>query len=1154
MPRLTKPAKGNMMYEDFYRSFTSALGFMEWGSGPRKLLSENIGAFRTLYLRDEKEFVDEALGQIEVLVNFMKTRDKKTGKTGIDIIKENYGGDFNDFAADLAVMNDELELGLDLPKLGINIIPKKVEEPKVEDVNKNPQVNAVNDAPIGVNEVNAVNNAANNNVVNNEQVNGEPQVNAVNNVPVNGEPQAVQPAGFKFGGKVTKMMFFDSINPIMTMMDLFDNVDEVQTAGLAVVGLAQSSKEKYDNVQLPEADVQGLSVAAKEFLDAMDRDIAADNRPDNSYIKRAKKAFRRHVEAGLNGDIQLMLEADDSILLYKSGTFNDYPLPNFNVAKQGEPLNLQRDEQKYEEFMAKYPFLEQFEDRQQYDETVKIPFLKAKKSGLVDEKLEREYKSKTLEHLKRQKVYFEQLQAIPVNEETLSIEPFAKLETGLTMDWKGERYGKMRGNQIEREIRALEHGWSPEDFQLFHDVDTMMKTLTTYKDTVDQKRPGMYDQVKRIYDDFNKAYIDTPADRRRVLGTLKPIYSEYKKHMLTPELKKKDVEYAHVSGIVGKYEDNYKRISKNDVSVVTLSADERFRQEMIKSLEDYMKELSAQHSVGSHTDTQEMRFLKGAVVNALTVLKDNRDKGIFEWDKYAEVFDRIEENAKIYREEKLKDYARKVRKENPVPDNATKEQKEEIEDRIREKLENWEPNTKMGVKRYKAALGLADDARLFAKKLRTGKVDREKLKEEFDAVKAAGHDIVWKADIRYRQGRPYNGGVWQLLNFCGKNPAYTPEHTFKANRMYDKEQFLNTFKPVQLDGISSDDFAVITYAKMHDTSFISQGWTDTKFPTKSPESTKELKLRQARTMYTLDMGISTPRAGMAENFLGDTLVPAKDFAKQAFEKYKSGDSKELVDIIATGIKEINGDCIKEDLMDSDNYGMQTEMLSKLIDFAQKDEKLYSDVMQKLDQETRLSVEDTIRLKGIQDKAFDAENKLKRADELGIKMTDKEKKACIKDIVRWDFVSTMHNRKRAEQRDNSKEFEDFQKNRKKLIKQTAKPNADITVHDTIVMEYKILEDVRKPVPHITRRLRTEKGNKMLEDAVKNISSNISSSDSPKKILESLKKNKEEFVRIHNKQRNKALEQKKATEAKAAPKNQTAPKAGANVNKKSVKGKN
>ena len=1143
MPKLTKPAKGNMFYEDFYRSLTSALGFLEWGSEPRKLLSENIGAFRTLYLRDEKEFVDEALGQIEVLVNFMKTRDKKTGKTGMDIIKENYGGDFNDFAADLAVMNEELELGLDLPKLGVNVVPRKAPAPKA------PEVNAAPGEP----EVNIVNNVVNKNVVNDAPVNGEPQVNAVNNVPVNGEPQAAQPAGFKFGGKVTKMMFFNSINPIMTIRDLFDNADEVQAAGLTMVGLAQNSKEKYDDVQLPEADVQALSVAAKDFFDAIDRDIANDNRPDNSYIKRMKKAFRRHVEAGLNGDLELMLEADESALTYKSGTFNDYPLPNFNVAKQGEPLNLQRDEQKYEEFMAKYPFLEQFEDRQQYDETVKIPFLKAKKAGLVDEKLEKEYKIKTLEHLKRQKVYFEQLRAIPVNEETLSIEPFAKTETGLTMDWKGERYGEMRGNQINREIQALEHGWSPEDFQLFHDVDFMMKTLTTYKDDIDQKRPGMYDQVKRIYDDFNNSYIDTAADRRRMIGTLRPIYSEYKKHMLPPELKQKKAEYDHVYKQITKVEDNYKRISKNDVSVVTLSADERFRQEMIKSLEDYMKELSAQHSIGSHTDTEEMGLLKGAVVNALTVLKDNRDKGIFEWDKYAEVFDRIEDNAKFYREKKLQEYARKLRKETPVPENATKELRKEIEDRINEKLKTWEPNTKMGVKRYKAAIGLADDAKFFAKRLRNGKKDRENYREGIEAVKAAGHDVVWKADIRYRQGRPYNGGVWQLLNFCGKNPAYTPEHTVKANKMYDKDSFINTFKPVQVDGITSDDFAVITFAKMYDTNFISKEWLDNRFDTKSPESTKELKLRQARTMYTLDMGISTPRAGMADYFLGATLVPAKDFAKQAFEKYKTGDSKDLTELIATGIKEINHDCIKEDLMDSDNYGMQTEMLSKLINFAKKDEKLYSDVMQKLDQETKLSVEDTLRLKGIQDKAFDAQNKLKRADELGLKMTDKEKKACIKDIVRWDFVSTMHNRIRTEQKDNSKEFDDFQKNRKNLIKRAVKPNADITVHDTIVMEYKILEDVRKPVPHITRRLRTEKGNKMLEDAVKNISSNISSSASPKQILEGLKKNKAEFVRIHNKQRDKALEQKQAAAAKNASKKQTAPKAGNSANQPKAKGK-
>ncbi|MCR4609318.1 MAG: hypothetical protein K5750_06475 [Eubacterium sp.] len=180
-----------------------------------------------------------------------------------------------------------------------------------------------------------------------------------------------------------------------------------------------------------------------------------------------------------------------------------------------------------------------------------------------------------------------------------------------------------------------------------------------------------------------------------------------------------------------------------------------------------------------------MGLLKGAVVNALTVLKDNRDKGIFEWDKYAEVFDRIEDNAKFYREKKLQEYARKLRKENPVPENASKEQREEIEDRINEKLKNWEPNTKMGVKRYKAAIGLANDAKFFAKRLRNGKKERENYREGIEAVKAAGHDVVWKADIRYRQGRPYNGGVWQLLNFCGKNPAYTPEHTVKANKMYD---------------------------------------------------------------------------------------------------------------------------------------------------------------------------------------------------------------------------------------------------------------------------------------------------------------------------------------------------------------------------------
>ena len=49
-----------------------------------------------------------------------------------------------------------------------------------------------------------------------------------------------------------------------------------------------------------------------------------------------------------------------------------------------------------------------------------------------------------------------------------------------------------------------------------------------------------------------------------MIGTLRPIYSEYKKHMLPPELKQKKVEYDHVYKLITKFEDNYKRISKND--------------------------------------------------------------------------------------------------------------------------------------------------------------------------------------------------------------------------------------------------------------------------------------------------------------------------------------------------------------------------------------------------------------------------------------------------------------------------------------------------------------------------------------------------------------------------------------------------------------
>ena len=549
-----------------------------------------------------------------------------------------------------------------------------------------------------------------------------------------------------------------------------------------------------------------------------------------------------------------------------------------------------------------------------------------------------------------------------------------------------------------------------------------------------------------------------------------------------------------------------------------------------------MKGLNVQHrgSLIKHKDSPEMEELKNKTKETIELLKSSRDKSIFESDRFKDLCFDISKLADNYVNEKKKDFEeenkRKLeetirKKEARMKADAlakgtkldSSDYKKEVEkmkkaetEKAEKQLNDWRPSTKMGKTRYEAALSMTKKIEDFARNIRNTVYNRKKLSEDgnydkdLKEMKDAGFTIVHSSDLEYMGKRPYDAGVSQILNYYGKEPAFIPEHCGKSNKMYKKEEFKNYLKPVEVEGISSEDFALVSYAVINDPKNIDP--EAAKKSWKIKEGNYIDQIYKSRTMFTLDMAMSEPRANMARDFMSFTLVPAKEKAKEAIESYNAGDKSKLIDIIANGVKEINGECIMTDRISDEppeiNFAVGTTMMSKMLDFAKKDPELYKGVKEKISPEVMASIEDNLRLKGFIDESIDAKEKLNKSVKDKKPLSAEEKKDCINKIVRQEFVSYVHSKER-DNVNNEPELMEYRAKIPNLLMNVYRGVQGPSENDIHAGEYKIMRKYTKPVPQINSRLRTEDGMQKLNDTVSTLTAGVDIELSEAQILKSIK---------------------------------------------------
>ncbi len=786
--------------------------------------------------------------------------------------------------------------------------------------------------------------------------------------------------------------------------------------------------------------------------------------------------------------------------------------------------------------MKEYDEIDLFEDnRKEYEEKIRAPYYTAKKTNLVDEIDQRKFKKDTYAYYIKQKNALDDIGDVD----------------------------SPRRKKVERHIKALDHGWSPEDLPFLDSVHDMYDYIKEKEGYIPEHISAECDAcIKEI----DNGYIDKPIDRRRLIDISRSIGNAYAQ---THQNKAQEIR------------DQRQTALKNKVEIVHVDSDYRDRVETINFFSDQLDGLNTQHrvSVRNHRDTDEMDRLKKKVIDLIRTFGGNRDKSIYDDEKYMKLYEEVEGLADAYivakqAEAKRKFYAERdeeIAKRTAEIDRQIEEAeatftdpkklekfkydkaveknhiRNEINNKAEQKLKVWRPNTKMGKTRYESALAIKAEAgrrKLALQELRTKRSD---MSDEEKNLEADGYTVIRRADAKYMARRPYEENLNQITNYYGKNPMFIFEHCKRKRTpgMYSLDEYKTVLKPVEVDGVTNEEFATVAYASVLDLKNIDEKELMRTSECNLPENTKEDIFLKRRTMFTLDIGMDSPRYDMAKHFLKWTMVPAKEKAKEAIEAYNSGDKTKLADILATGMKETNNDASMLDSISRHsggiNFALASGMLEKMVTFAKKDPELYSMIGKKLGKDKMLEISDTLRLKKYLDDCCDAERKLQKAVEDGKPLSKTEKQKCINAIIRFEYVSAIHDKQRKAQIEDDPDVQHFRdsKNYEKMVMEGMQKGYG--KNDIAVMEDKIRNKAVRPVHLVTKHLRTKNGQAALKESVQKAVKGIDAGQDEKTILKNVKKCSDglhkaaENMRKRELARREAFDKARAKYEEAAKKN-------------------
>ena len=869
------------------------------------------------------------------------------------------------------------------------------------------------------------------------------------------------------------------------------------------------TEAEYADVDKKMVNLYNLMVSKANLIDA----------PEDSSRKKAINALLNHIKFRLDGTCQYLKDKgiEEPFLSISNDTFLNFPLPYFNKGNGQREF----DGDRYENFMKDKGFLEQYYITEEYVINHQIPYYKDKEAGKVDELKQKQFKKATRDYFVKQKENQEKLQKIKYEGEAKLISPFDKSEIGLRDNWSGVRHADIIIEDCDRKIKLLDNGWSAEDLPFINSVIKVYNSIE--KDATIDK--ALKERYKGEFNAFLNEPIDRHIDRRRVINNLRYMYKTYEERH--PDEKKAQTKILETT------------IRNESVEIIHLNPVENDRTFFINSLNNFYKGLEAQHrgSLIKHTDTDEMDVFKKKVLELVIQLGKKRNKSIYDDPKFEQLCKDVvrlgnayiaakQEEAKQKIEAKREELLAKKKAElyekyklDPEFDgNLPVELRRELrkyEETLKENADNalaaWKPSTKMGRTRFNSAMDIVNLAKGMEDAYTKHKNSRKELPEIADTMRKDGFTVTDMDNLELMTRRPYERGLNCIINYYGSNPMFITDHcsTDGNKKMYTKEEFKEILKPVDVKGVTNEEFAAIAYAAVLNPENIELEGIKNRWKVKSKEITKEDLLHHGRTMYTLDLGRQNgePRANMVEHFFPWTLVPAKEKAKSAIEAYNKGDKKLLADVLAVGIKETAFECevaTYTSRNEGSNFAYSASMLEKMIKIADKDPDLKQMVDAKFTKAEKLAIQDTLRFKGFLDDCYDAEYKLQKAAYEGVSLSKKEKQDCINKIIKYEYLSTRRDQLRAQDIENNDKIKEFRNPENYNYKLMHLDELELDVDDLSTMDDVLIFKASKPIYEVGRKLRTKEGLDELNETVKKFSKGLDPDSPEQDLLRNIKK--------------------------------------------------
>ena len=885
-------------------------------------------------------------------------------------------------------------------------------------------------------------------------------------------------------GSLTQGELSETINMVYSLKNYYFRIivqDEIQSKAAQVAfKIGTIGKVKFE--QLSDKDYENLSSGIQSLYDTMVKSTKEDPAPEDSYRKKVLHAIIDYFEMLKNGDIQILQEAGEFNALsnYISQFGVDMPCPLFAERnEQGTVISEYYDNDKFELMMAKSKLADVLIEKINFAKNVQAPYYRAKKAGNIYPDDERKFKKETYDHLVRERSYLNVVRSLKMDD-MKDMTPFYSntAKQSLEMDWKGDRFGIPESEKINSQIAALEHGLSPEDMPVIYDIREVKKKIQSSKSLSKETKT----KLTRLCNKFENTIVTTAEERKKLYDEVEPVYKALKK--IDPEESQQIIN-------------NYKTARKSDVDMVSVNPDERLRQELVKEMEEFIKGLSAQHrgSVFNHSDTPEMKKLKDKAKETLSILKERRGENILD-EEVQQHYKDLDTLSKAYANKK---------RDEAIEDIKSKGYDKEKEKQL---IRDWKPDTRMGRTRLNTAKAMIVKCESRAKQIHTIKKERQELGTTIDDVRKAGFKVVHATDFLNQVDKPYKAGIAQIINNYGMDPAFVPEFCGPKDKQYKPEEFKTKVNPIYVANVTNENFALVAYAAAYNPDNLNIDFLSQRNPVK--QTTNLDTYYQTRTMFTADMALLKPRTAMYESFYDGCIEPARHKAKEAFEAYNKGDKSKIIELLATGLKELQNEVINESGISTDgNFAFDTGMMAKMVDFAKTDKDLHAGVVEKLGPELREAINDTMRLKYYMDECIDAQKKLEDARDKREPLSVEEKKECIEKVSRFTFVSAFYATKLSEMIDNNQELTEFRTSPEYL--QYCKNEKDdknqvMTNQDVTNTEYKFSRAGTKVIPELNKNLRTEKGLGKFNDIVKKIASSIDPNLSEEKILKNLKEMK------------------------------------------------